>query len=225
MLIIAHRGAHGAPGTYEENTRDAFQAALEMDADAVETDLRKCQFVDKNGKKCEQIVLSHDPIDNLEKHKNSMTLKDFLSADFAEWMELHLEIKEKDIINEICALTSTVRFKDHIIYSSFKWLELLKLRRKYKRARIGMLWDQVKVKLPNWLVALFANILGAESIHLQFNELTKETVKYFRGKGFLVYAYTVNTEEEIDRARKLDLDGIFTDYPSRAYDVLSRPIQ
>lgn len=201
-----------------ENTYVAFDTAYKMDADAVEADLRKCGY-------CGRIVLSHNPIDSLAKHEDSLTLKDFLCADFAEWMDLHFEIKEKDIIDETLALTGKMRFQNHIIYSSFKWLELWELRRKYKRARIGMLWDQTDMKLLKWLVVLCGKIFCAESIHLNFQGLNQKTVMYFRKKGFLVYAFTVNTEEEIDGARKLGLDGIFTDYPSRAHDVLSRPIQ
>lgn len=221
-MIIAHRGASGSE---LENSYEAFKMALEMEADAVETDVRKCRFIDKNGKECGRIVLSHDPIDSLEKHKNFLTLKDFLAADFAEWMDLHLEIKEKGIVDEMFALTRAVNFKDHIIYSSAQWTELWKVRRSHKNARIGMLWNQNETKAPKWSTVLVGKILGAESIHLNFHDLDEKTVMYFRKRSFLVYAYTVNTDEEIDKARKLDLDGIFTDYPARAYDVLSRPIQ
>ena len=215
MLVIAHRGASGRE---PENSYEAFQTALELEAEAVEADLRKCKY-------CGQIVLSHDRVDVFKKHQNSLTLKDFLSSDFAEWMDLHLEIKEKGIINEIFALTGEVAFKDHIIYSSFRWSELWKIRRKYRRARIGLLWDWAETKLPIWLTAVCGKVLGAESVHLNFENLGKKTVTYFRKKGFLVYAYTVNSVDEIAMARNLGLDGIFTDYPDLARDVLSKPVQ
>ena len=142
MLIIAHRGASGRE---PENSYEAFETALELEADAAEADLRKCGY-------CGRIVLSHDPVDVPEKHRNSFALKDFLSSSFAEWMDLHLEIKEKGIVDEIFALTGKAAFKDHIIYSSFLWDELWRIRRKFRRARIGLLWGQTKLRIPRWLV-------------------------------------------------------------------------
>lgn len=226
MLIIAHRGASLAE---TENTRAAFEAAAEVGADAVETDLRGCRF-------CGRLALSHDAIKKKEQCENTLAFEDFLQIKIqgaylplsdtemflGEKLDLYLEIKESWLIKKVLDMTRELRFRDHIIFSSFKWLELFKFRRRNKRLRIGLLWDQNKIKIPRWFVAFCAKYLGAKSVHLQFEGLSLEDVMYFRTRGFSVYAFTVNKFEDIYLAWQWDLDGIFTDAPAYAREVLSQ---
>src|SRR3990167_2260392 len=173
MLIIAHRGASASE---KENTREAFVAAHKMGAEAVETDIRRCKF-------CGKLVLSHDPIRTEEECRAALAFEDFLS------------IKEKGLIHEILEMTQGLRCRDKIVFSSFLWLELFKIRfleGKKPRAKIGLLWDPVERNLSWWLVAAVGKILKAKSIHFNLAalNLNREMVEYFRKKRFLIYAYS-----------------------------------
>ena len=209
MLIIAHRGASG---TYLENSYEAFQAAYEMGAQAIETDVRRCQI-------CGELALSHEPILTKEQHESSMRFWDVLY--FGEWMSLHLEIKERKIWREILKITENLRFRHCIVYSSFLWWELAKLKFTNPGSRIGLLLGTESKNLPLWAVILFGKILGAESIHMDFALVDANKVRRLRRNGFLVYAHTLNRSEEIYMAWQLRLDGIFTDYPAYAGEIIA----
>ncbi len=205
MIIIAHR----------RNTMRAFYRAVEMNCDAVETDIRKCA--------CGKLVLSHDKFGDhtCEEFPN---LWDILR--FGKQMDLHIEIKEKDLLGSILRITSQSKYQMRFIYSSFRWFELWKLRRLHKNARIGLLWGESAKMLPKFLVRLAAYLVGAESVHISIKLIKKDSslVSYFRGKGFAVYSYTVNEIEDIILARTTGMDGIFTDFPDRAMKILSMSI-
>lgn len=212
MLIIAHRGASG---TYLENTVSAFQAAYEMGARAIETDVRRCPCHKK-------LKLSHDPITS---EVECVKLADFFEVlPYGERMdELHLEIKEKGLVREMLGITKHLRYHKNIIYSSFLWFELLKIKILRPRAKIGILWNLLEYALPRWEVVLIGKILGAKSIHFNLAALSSEMVTYFRQRGFLIYAYSgadCSPKSQISQALFLDLDGIFSDYPAYAKEIL-----
>lgn len=213
-MIIAHRGGYKDSKT-EENSWDAFKALEDLETvDVSEADVRRCPF---HG----NLVLSHDPVISKEQCERVLEFKDFLP--FGKWMTLHVELKEKGLVKEAVEMVRALRHKDSVVYSSFLWRELFKVRRRDKRVRLGLLWS-LNRKLPFWVVALVGQILGAESIHVNFNVLNKKNVEYFRRKGFSVYAYTVNSNDDIINAYFLGLDGIFTDYPIKALNLISKII-
>lgn len=219
MLVIAHRGAwFNGDKTIDviyQNTWQAFDDADALGLRAVEADIRRCV--------CGELLLSHDPFTGCA-CKRFARLYDLLP--FGEWMDLHLEIKEKDLVKDILKNTLPLRHENAIIYSSFKWFELWKVRWLHQRARIGLLWGKKDKKIPKFLVFLAASLVGAERIHFDFELIKKNPslVPYFRAKGFDIYAYTVNEEDDIGLARSLKLDGIFTDFPELAIKFLSMSI-
>jgi len=219
MLIIAHRGAwfngDKIKDVIYQNTLQSFRDADDMGFDAIEADIRKCS--------CGELLLSHDPFEGCA-CKRLTSLSEILPI--GEWTDLHLEIKEKSLVKDILKRTLPLRHEQAIVYSSFKWLELWKIRRLHKRARVGLLLGEDELKIPKFAVKLAACLVGAENIHIDI-EIIKENpslVSYFRNNGFLVYAFTVNEVDDIMLARKWDLDGIFTDCPSMAIKFLSMSI-
>jgi len=212
MLIIAHRGASALA---KENTLEAFQLAEELGAHAVETDVRRCRT-------CRDLFLSHDALKSCRAHGSVARFKDFL--DFGQWMELHIELKEKNLLWDVLKLARKVRFFHKIVFSSFLWKELWKLKFLEPSARVALLYGDETKKWPIWAIASFAKLLGAESINIDFGLLDKSVVRYFQRRGFKVCAYTVNSEENLIHAHFLGLDGIFTDNPAYAEEVTSRII-
>nr|WP_180217962.1 glycerophosphodiester phosphodiesterase family protein [Streptomyces albus] len=58
-----------------------------------------------------------------------------------------------------------------------------------------------------------AGELGAEMISLDLRHVDADTVGRAHAAGIKVISWTVNTEEELARARELGLDGVVTDMP------------
>lgn len=212
MLIIAHRGASALA---RENTLEAFELAEELGAHAVETDVRRCPA-------CRNLFLSHDAIRSCREHKFLAHFADFL--DFGQWMELHIELKEKGLLRDVLRLARKEHFFHKIIFSSFLWKELWKLRFMEPAASIALLYGGETQKIPLWAVASSAKLLGAKSIDMDLSLLDKDKVRYFQRRGFKVCAYTANKEEDLIHAYFLGLDGIFTDNLAYAEEVVSRII-
>jgi len=61
-----------------------------------------------------------------------------------------------------------------------------------------------------------AKELNAVAINPWFKKLTQEQVKAIQAEGFLVYTYTVNEPEDIQRMKEWEVDGVFTNFPDRA---------
>ena len=155
MLIIAHRGVSALE---QENTLAAFQLAEEVGARAVETDVRRCP-------ECLDLFLSHDAFKSCRAHGSMARFKDFL--DFGHWMELHIELKEKNLLRDVLKFARKVRFFHKIVFSSFLWKELWKLKFLEPSARVALLYGDETKKWPIWAIASSAKLLGAESINIE----------------------------------------------------------
>lgn len=53
------------------------------------------------------------------------------------------------------------------------------------------------------------------------DQLTYELLNYIRESGKSLYVWTVNTDEGVQQADSIGVDGIITDYPSRTQTILS----
>ena len=51
------------------------------------------------------------------------------------------------------------------------------------------------------------------SINLKRDFTDKSTVQWLHALRFNVFVFTCNTKKEIDRAKDMGVDGIFTDFP------------
>jgi glycerophosphoryl diester phosphodiesterase len=223
-LVIGHRGAMGH---VTENTLASVQKAMDLGVDMVEIDVFKI----KSG----EIMVFHD--DRVDKLTNGTGKIEDLS--FLEVRQLTLDGNHKipllqDVINLIdnkiplnieLKGANTADRVNHIvnvyvekkgwdlknfIISSFKWDELREMRRLNPGIAIAVLTDEDPLK-----AIAVAKELKAIAINPDFGRLTANTVKKIREEGFKVYTWTVNEPEDIIRAKKMAVDGIFTNYPER----------
>ncbi len=231
MLIIGHRGAMG----YEvENSLSSIRKALEFGVEMIEIDVFKC----KSG----EIMVFHDD------HLNRLANKDeFIEAlNFSELKELQLSNGEQiPSLIEVMELTNgkaklNIELKgintakttfeiiasfveekkielSDILISSFHWNELTIMRSLSNELRIGVLTEIRPLKAIR-----FAKKINAYSIHPRYNSLTKRKVRRIHRKGYLIFAYTVNSEKDITEMIELQIDGIFTNYPDRAINQVNR---
>lgn len=224
MLKIAHRGARG----YEpENTLKSFQKALDLNADGIELDVH----LSSDG---HLIVIHDETIDRTTNGKgfvNTFTLaelKTFLIDDQYEiptLKEVFDLVNKKCLINiELKGLGTADKVADlieeyiadqnwnygHFIVSSFNWDLLQETSNLNSNIAIGVLTEEdVKKALA------FAEVIEAEAIHPDYQLLNLENVQKMQEKGFLVFPWTVNDTEDIQKIKSYQVDGIISDFPDR----------
>ena len=91
----------------------------------------------------------------------------------------------------------------HILFSSFDYDTLLRLRALCPAARIGLLTRAFDVSQ--------ALSLGAESVHINQTRFTPQIAKTCHENKLRVYVYTVNDPTVAVRLAQNGADGIFTD--------------
>lgn len=224
MLKIAHRGAKA----YEpENTLKAFQKALDLNADGIELDVHLS--ADAN------IIVIHDEtIDKMTNGKgfvNTLSLSELKRFLIDGQYEIPTLKEVFDLVNKKClinielknadTLTKVVSLIDeyvsdknwsyeHFIVSSFDWNALQEVHNLDSKIPIGVL---AETNLD--LAVAFAETIKAKAIHPYYHLLNEENTKTIQEKGFLVLPWTVNIEEDIQKIKSYNVNGIISDFPDK----------
>lgn len=224
MLKIAHRGAKA----YEpENTLQAFQKALDLNADGIELDVH----LSADG----HIIVMHDEtIDKMTNGKgdiNKYTLAELKSFLIAGKLQIPTLNEVFDLVDKKCFINVELKNAatsknvislieeyinekgwnyEHFIISSFDWNALTAVQKLNPNIPIGVLTEE------NIETALaFAENIKAKAIHPDFQLLNKENVEQIQEKGFLVFPWTVNSEEDIQKVKSYKVNGIISDNPDK----------
>lgn len=229
MLIIAHRGASAeAP----ENTLVAVQRALDCNVDGIEIDI---YCVDG------EVFVFHDRyLERLTAHPGRLmdlsaaqirklkvfnqhpvpTLADVLACINGKCL-LNIELKGPVPLDKLCPLLDSAITTDgfqpsQLIVSSFNhhWLQALKQR---------MPWVQLGALNASCMLdyAAFATQLNAFSLHTCVDFVEPALVEDAHQRGLPVYVYTVDEAHDIKELKKMGVDGIFTNHPQFARNVLN----
>ncbi|PBJ13128.1 glycerophosphodiester phosphodiesterase family protein [Flavobacterium sp. ACN6] len=224
MLKIAHRGAKA----YEpENTLKAFQKALDLNSDGIELDVH----LSADG----HIVVMHDEtIDKMTNGKgaiNTFSLTELKSFLVAEQYQIPTLNEVFDLVDKKCLINIELKgigtaskvvkiieeyiseknwnYEDFIV-SSFDWNMLQETSTLNPKIPIGVLTEE------NMDTALaFAENIKTKAIHPDFHLLNTKNVQEMQQKGFLIFPWTVNTEEDILKVKSYKVNGIISDNPDK----------
>ena len=229
-LIIGHRGAKGHVA---ENTIPSVKCAIDLGANGIEIDVFRCKsgeivvFHDNNLSKILDVNLCIEDLDlktiksfRIENQYFIPTLEEILSLQLDDLI-LNIELKGKGTAIPTIELLQryfkkNLLKKKNILVSSFDWDELLVLRSKSQKIPIGVLID------GNPLIALnFAKEVEAMSINSDYKYLNKKNVDLVNAKGYKLFPYTVNNEDEMKKLISIGVDGIITDYPDKLKKILN----
>ena len=233
-LVIAHRGASGE---LPENTLPAFERAIELSADMIETDLH----LSRDG----VVVIHHDAelrrlggdgeirdrtagelallnaAPGSPVAERMPTLLDVLDG-FGDRVEFNLELKvgtrgpyaglEDLVLREVDARGLMPR----MLFSSFDDGVLERLRARSPRARLAVL---VAAKRPAGIFKRAARV-GAEAINPQCFLVDAKLVETAHAAGLAVYPYTANELPEMTRLLDCGVDGIITNFPARLRELV-----
>jgi glycerophosphoryl diester phosphodiesterase len=233
---IAHRGASG---TFPENTRLAFEKAIEARVDMIELD---CQLT-KDG----HVVVFHD--ERLERTARvngavkDHTLAELKKVDVGEWRKkaykgerilaleevldlvgeranLCLDIKQfaespQGIELKILFILSHYDCLDRAIIASFDYRCLGRFRELAPEARLGVICDSATPQDP----FAAARDLSAASILVQKELATREFLQKAWDDGLDVYVWTVNEVREMEKFASIGVQGIISDFPERFWKL------
>lgn len=224
MLKIAHRGAKA----YEpENTLQAFQKALDLQSDGIELDVH----LSSDG----HIIVIHDEtIDRTTNGKglvNAFSLSELKSFLIDEKYQIPTLNEVFDLVDKKCLINIELKglgtapkvislIEEYIsekkwnynnfIISSFEWNMLQETSSLNPNIPIGVLTEE------NIDTALaFAESIKAKAINPDFQLLNKENVQQIQEKGFLVFPWTVNSKEDIQKIKSYIVNGIISDNPDK----------
>ncbi len=224
LTVNAHRGYSSR---YPENTLLAFEKAIEIGADYVELDVR----LSKDG----VLVVSHDASlercgkSDLRTNKNTLaelqkvnlgqgqtipTLEDVLRLCKGN-VGIHLEIKEFGLSQMIGRMIREHRMIDDVIISSFKYVELLRIKdfipdilcaitepsESYEGASPTIIEDTFLYK---------ARMCKAAGIHVNQSYLTEDLVENAHEAGLYLDVWNVDSPYIWDACVEMGVDGIFT---------------
>lgn len=237
MKVIAHRGASGyAP----ENTITAFKRALEQGCHAIELDVQ----LTKDG----EIVVFHDW--TLERTTNGFgevkgkTLKELKELDAGSWFSKKfkgeriptlgevLEVVPKEVLLNIEVrsrysedsqteekvielLERHNRSIDSVIISCFDHSVLKRISDKKKGIKLGLLLTGDFIEPNPYIIN---NKIELYSIQPARSFVSEETITT---TSYKVYPWIVNEESEMENLKRLNVDGLVTNYPDIAVRKLA----
>ncbi len=229
MICIGHRGA---AGWEPQNTCLAFDKAITLGCDYIETDIHIC----KSG----EMVLCHDArIDSTSDGKGfirDLTLKELLTFDFGknqqimtleELLEqcrgkinLNLELKSTGSGAAVAAtLTREIQSGNwnpsQLLITSFNHLELQSFHSLASSIPTGALIKSVLIGQADYIRSL-----GCDTLVGSLEFASKELVRSMHTAGIQILVYTVNDPRDIDHMIEIGVDGIISNYPDRVLNKI-----
>lgn len=228
MIIFAHRGASGyAP----ENTMAAMKKAIALGTNAIEFDIHNVEgelyvFHDRrldnkssgsglieevSRQYLSSINVEGEPIPTLWEIMNYLSQHDCL---------VNIELKGMKSLEPFIKIYPRLVKDLHIapenlLISSFHHGFLAKFRHLFPLSRIAPLFEGIELQANST-----AHKLDAYSLHLSLSFINQEIITQAQAEGRKVFVYTVDHEEDIIGLRQMGVDGIFTNFPDRAANIL-----
>ena len=236
-LIIAHRGASGSA---PENTLAAFSLAVEQGAQVIEIDVH----MTADGY---PVVIHDATVDRttngtgLVREKN---LADLSRLDAGAWFSPRFAGERIPTLEEVVAwaksrvalaieiknapycyagveasVTGVLKRHDAIEENevfSFDHLCVMRIKDREPHLLTGVCY--VADPPDHRVLAAAAN---ATALHPMYHYLRAEAVRDAHAANLLVFPWTVNTYQDIRQMAALGVDGIVTDFPERAGEVLA----
>ncbi len=228
VFIIAHRGASG---TEPENTLPAFTLALEQKSDMIETDVHVCA----SG----EAVLCHNPgipVGGEIRNISGLTLSELQAFDAGEGnriptlnemlnhlnpeIKINLELKGPGSETKVAEILKE-RIKtgnwsaDNFLITSFDHFRVEEFRVLMPEVPRGALFKSQVLYINEYLEKL-----SIKTLITNFEFINKSRVDEVHHTGRKVMVYTVNNKSDILRMADMRVDGIITNYPKKARQLL-----
>jgi glycerophosphoryl diester phosphodiesterase len=237
--VIAHRGASAAA---PENTLVAFNLAAELGADAVELDVK----LSKDGL---PIVIHDETVDRTTDAKGKVkdfTLADFKQMDAGSWKDskyageriptlaevfdsvgsrlwINVELtnyytRGDNLVPVVVALIQKMNMQKRVLLSSFDPFNLRQARQLDPSLPVAQLTahDMAIYLREAWLTFLAPH----EARHPDVDQLKQKGVGWYHARKYRVNVWTNNDPNDMRDFVKQGVDGLITDTPDVAREVI-----
>jgi len=222
FVVTAHRGASG----YKfENSMSAFDKAVELKADFLETDIQKTKdnvlvcnhfnnlyLVTNKNKSISK--LTYEELKNY-KLKNGETISkvDDLLKKHKGKIKFNLQIKANNIEKLLIKIVKKYDLIDDVVFSAFRIRSFKIIKQIEPKFKF-----QILTFLPYRIFQMIFPLkklvdLGVESINPIYSVLTDGLIRSAHQVGLKIYPWPVNDKDKILRLKAKEVDGIITDYP------------
>jgi glycerophosphoryl diester phosphodiesterase len=236
--IIAHRGSSSSA---PENSKASLLQALKDGATGVEIDL---QLTSDN----EVVVIHDETIDRTSSglgFVKDMTLKELKEYDIGSFFDpkfkaeriINLKealelLKSSKIIN--IEIKKMVNFNHNIEKEIVKVLESLDLNNKIIVSSFNHDSLDIINNINNKIITAplfyarvhnpweYAKRLGSKYLHLYYKAVDNKLIQSCRKNNIKVNVFTVDKKEDIKKMIEFNVDGIITNYPLRALEILKK---
>lgn len=237
-LVIAHRGASLiAP----ENTLLAFHLAAELGADAIEFDVKLTadgHAVIHHDRTLDRTTdgsgpLSAKTLEELQRLDAGSHLdRKFAGECIPTLRQVFQEIGDRLLMNieltnysrpfnQLPEVVSRMIFEfdlmGRVLISSFNPIALIKMRRLAPEIPLGLLVMDTE---PFWLIVFFRLLTPYQAYHPCFPMVDKQLIQREHHLGHRVNVWTVNEEDQIRELVSMGIDGVITDVPDIAHEVV-----
>lgn len=239
MKIFAHRGFSGK---YPENTMLAFQEAASIHADGIELDVH----LTKDSK----LVIIHDEallrtsgkpglvsdytLEEITRISAGKTFDDKHGftpipsfeeyCDFIRHTDLvtNVEIKTNlyyyaQIEEKVVETLKRHHLLDQVIISSFNWLSIVRMKSIMPAMKCGLLQEGHLLQNPG----LLARTMGIECYHPDMRLTNDAIVADCKAFGVGINAWTINTEEALQKAKAWDFESAITNFPDLGLKIVN----
>ncbi|MDD4779447.1 MAG: glycerophosphodiester phosphodiesterase [Tissierellia bacterium] len=235
--VWAHRGASAyAP----ENTLSAFELAVKQKSDGVELDVQLSkdgELVVVHDEKIDRVsngtgFVKDYNLNELKKFNFNRLFPQYGFVPIATLEEVYELLKPTDLtINvelktgiifyegieeKLIKLTHKMNIEDRVIYSSFNHYSLLNLRELKYDVKIGLLFADIFVDVPEYAIKIGADALHPAGYILKLPGFIEES----KEKNLSLHVWTVDDECEIRRLAEYGIDAIITNKPDTARKVI-----
>ena len=221
--VVAHRGLSGIE---KENTNTAFIAAGNRSYFGIETDVHRtldgrfvCFHDDTTGRVAiDNMVIEETTFDTLRKllltDRDGLkgredlkipTLKEYIETCKRYEKIAVLELKnefEKEDIAKICNEITECGYLENVIFISFAFNNLVKLREIYPEQRVQFLTDKFTDDLPETLET------HKFDLDILYTELSEERISLLHSKGIEVNCWTCDDKEWGENLASWNIDYI-----------------
>lgn len=231
--VTAHRGDSL---NYPENTIAAFKGAVDKGADWIELDVQQT--------KDEVLVIAHDfklgRTTGVNKYIYDVTYDEIKTLDAGSFFDpkfkgekmptleeailfaqknnvkLNIELKptgkEKDFEKGVVAVINKYNFESNCLITSQNYETLQKIKKLNKNIKTGYI-----------MFLAYGDILefkDVDGFSLEASLINNNLVKKIHNAGKEIYAWTINTEENINKMLDYQVDNIITDDVSLAQKII-----
>lgn len=234
MKIIAHRGWSGK---YPENTMLAFSKAVEADCDGIELDVHlsldgevmiihdesllrtagvegsvseytRSELERISAGKTKVDEFGFTPIPSLEEYLEMISKTNvFTNIELKTAPVYYRGIEEKTL-----SLVKRFSYMDRVIFSSFNWLSVMKMKMLAPELPCGVLIGTPAIKNIGYQLS----DIGFDAYHPEYSLIDEAVIKECHSRGISVNVWTVNKEEEMKNCNNWNVDGLITNHPDIA---------